>query len=771
MHSTSLITELGIMIACAAVITLVVQRFKLPIFLSYTLTGILLNPNVSSYSPIHDLGTVKALSELGVIFLMFYIGMEFDVRRLRPVFAPAVLAVIIQTTLLIFLGIQAAPILGWTTIDGFFLGALLAISSSMVTVTVLKNFNLLKHSYAQLAIGVLILEDILAVLLLVLLSGVAVTGYFEWENAWWVTFLIGVFVIPIYLLGKVVAPPLLKRINRIGSTELLTLFSVGLVLIVSVLAAKFNFSVALGAFLAGSILSQSSLCKEIEKATEPLRNLFCAVFFISVGLLIKPKLMLDQWEAALLIAGLVIVFKIVSCWIGFSLAGQDPATGFKAALAKSQIGEFGLIIAGLGQTLGVTHSGLMSLAVSITLLTIIVTPLLVSHSDRIYHLITQRTPKTFKTLGRFYLNFLDTVRVRIGTMVFLRLIRRPALQTLAYFFLLNGIILLASLIASYIENGIAIHHNYRPWLQSSFWFLTALLCLPFLIAVIRNLNAIIMIVSEAALGTSATQQFLKGRVKNIFYTFIFCLILILVGGIFLSAAAPYLTSGLALIVFLILSSGAGIIFWRKMIYLNSRLEYLFMESFNRNIGFQEAQRNENALHEICKKYPWSINVVEIKLNEDSIASGRRIMDLKIREQTGTSIIAIGREQQVFYDPSPETPLFPGDRLFILGSKAQIHQAQTLLTTRSTQSKEQTRHTTFQIEPLYLDRESPFVGETLAGSQLRSQHRINVLGIQRGENRITSPSPDEILKPGDVLYVVGNREAIRTFQSNKKLNMP
>ena len=766
MHSNSLITELGIMIACAAVITLVVQRFKLPIFLSYILTGILLNPAVFPYSPIHDLGTVKALSQLGVIFLMFYIGMEFDVRRLRSVFAPVLLAVVIQTTLLIFLGIQTAPILGWTTIDGFFLGALLAISSTMVTVTVLKNLNLLNHSHAKLAIGVLILEDILAVLLLVLLSGVAVTGYFKWENAGWVTFLIGVFVIPIYLLGKVVAPPLLKRINRIGSTELLTLFSVGLVLIVSVLAAKFNFSVALGAFLAGSILSQSSLCKEIERATEPLRNLFCAVFFISVGLLIKPQLIIDRWEAALLLAGLVIVFKVVSCWLGFALAGQDAKTGFKAALAKSQIGEFGIIIAGLGETLGVTHSGLMSLAVSIALLTIMATPLLASHSDRIYNFFAQRTPETFKTLGRFYGNFLDMMRERLGTIVVLRLIKRPVLQTFAYFFLLNGIILLSSVIARYIERQ-AIFESYTTWLQSAIWFLAALFCLPFLIAVIRNMNVIVMVVTEATLGTPATQQFLQGRMKNIFSTVILCLILILIAGIFLSAAASYLPSGVALVVFLILGIGAGFIFWRQMVYLNSRLEYLFMQSFNLNIASHDPEQNEGTLNAICRKYPWSVSVVEITVREGSIASGRRILDLNIRQETGVSIVAIARGKQIYYDPSPETPLFEGDRIFILGDKNQIDQARRLLSTQTSEPTEQASHTTFEIEKVYLERESPFVGETLAGSQLRSQHRINVLGIQRGEIRITSPSPDEILKPGDVLYVIGNREAIRKFQGYKK----
>ena len=761
-ESLSLITDLGIVIACAAAVTLLFHRFKFPIFLSYILAGVLIGPNLFPYSPIEDLATIRHLSKLGVIFLMFYIGIEFDLRRLSPVLAPALLAVTIQTVVMLFIGIQVAPILGWGRMDGFFLGALLSISSSMVTVAVLKDFRVLQRSYAQLTVGVLILEDILAVTLLVLLSGMAMGGRFEWEGLGWIFFLIGVFGVSVYFVGRLVAPSLLTMLHRTGSKELLTLCVVGLLMGVSVLAERFDFSVALGAFLAGSILSTSRLRSEIERATGPLRSIFSAIFFVSVGVLIEPKILLKQWETVLLLSFLVCGAKIVTCWLGFFLSGAKSELGFRAALAKAQIGEFSFVIAGLGQSLGVTHSGLMSLAVGVALFTILATPVLVSNSDRIYMRLVRNTPRGLTILGRFYRDFIDTVKSRLGGVRVLRLVKRPILQVAIYFFLLNGIIAITALMAGYIEQWTVIKEGFHVWVRSFVWLFGALACVPFMISVIRNLDVIVMMVTEATLSATAMEQIYRERLRSLFHPVIFLLTLILVGGIFLTAAAPSLPSGLALSVFLVLIVVSGVLFWRRMIYFNSQLEYRFLEGFKEDSADRDQAQRERTLREIEHKYPWSVNVEEIVLEEGAMVCGKRIRDIDLRRQTGVSIIAIGRSGVVYYDPSPEIPLFPEDRLFLLGSESQNQRARQILGIQATES-EGTLMDTFEIEKIYLGREAPFVGETLAGSKLRSRYRINVLGIQRGEQRITAPLPDEILKPGDVLYVVGDQESIHKLQ--------
>lgn len=760
----SLITDLGIVIACAAAVTLLFHRLKLPIFLSYILAGVLLGPNLFPYSPIKDLATVQQLSELGVIFLMFYIGMEFDLRRLSPFLGPALLAVGIQTVVLIFLGIQTAPILGWGRMDGFFLGALLAISSSMVTVAVLKDFKALQSSYAQLTIAVLILEDILAVTLLVLLSGMAIRGHLEWEGVGWAIFLVGVFGVSVYFIGRVAASGFLAVLQRKGNPDMLTLCAVGLLMAVSVLAERFDFSVALGAFLAGSILSTSRLCGDIQKATDPFRTVFSAVFFVSVGMLIEPRMLLDQWKAVLLISVLVCGAKVGACWLGFFLGGTRAVLGFKAAVAKAQIGEFSFVIAGLGQTLGVTHPGLMALAVGVALLTILTTPLIVSRADYIYASLSRHTPRGVKILEQFYQDFIDAVTSRIGGMQLLQMVKRPILQVVVYFFLLNGIIAITALLSTYVQDWTFVQQGAEVWVRSAVWFLAALACGPFMVSVMRNLDVIVMMVTEVALSATAIRQVSKDRLRSLFHRIIFSLTLVLVGGIFLTAAAPFLPSGVALGVFLALIAGVGVVFWRWMVYFNSQLEYRFLKGFSEDSMDRDQARRVRTLEELDRKYPWPINVEEVSLEASSSVCGKRIRDLKLHSRTGASIIAIGRSGHVCYDPSPETSLFPSDQVFLFGTKDQNRRAVHLLKSPAAEPPE-AASTTFKIEKIYLGRQSPFVGETLSGSQLRSRHQINVLGIQRGEERIIAPAPDEVLKSGDVLYVVGLKEAIRELQGD------
>jgi len=463
-YGNDLVSDLGIIAVSATLAAILFYRLKLPVIVGYILAGIFLGSSLFGDTLIRNPATVHALAELGIIFLLFNIGMEFDVRRLQRMMGAALLTVVLQTTCMIFIGLQFAPLLGWNTINCLFLGCLLAISSSMVTFRVLQDQDRLKHPHGQLAIATLIMEDVLAVMMLVVLTGVAVTGHFAWTAVWQVTFMIGVFVVGTYIMGKLVAPRLLKALHKIGNTELITIFAVGLVLGIAMLAEQFHFSIALGAFLAGAILSRSPLIEKIEQATLPLRNVFGAVFFVSIGMLIDPGLLRENWALILLLSGMVIFGKIVTCWAGLYLAGQPSRSSFRAAMVKSQIGEFSFIIAGLGQSLDVTDQSLMSLATGVAFCTMLATPFLSQPSEQIYHAIVARMPQPILMLGEFYQKFLDAVFKVLGGNALLRLVKRPVLQITAGLFLLSGIILTASFSAEHARAG-----QVNPWLQMSIW--------------------------------------------------------------------------------------------------------------------------------------------------------------------------------------------------------------------------------------------------------------------------------------------------------------
>ncbi len=749
---------------CAAAVTLLFKRLRLPVFLGYVLAGFLVGPNLWDRSPISDIHSVNSLSELGVVFLMFYIGLEFDIARLRQVFMPAVLAVILQTIALVFLGTQMAPLLGWGGVEGLFLGALLAISSSMITISVLQSLGRTNQPHAQLAVGILILEDILAVTLLVLLSGAAVSGKVEMLQMWKVTFVIAVFAVTVYFAGRVFAPRLLRALEHFDDHELVTIWSVALMLALGSLAIYLHLSVALGAFLAGSILSQSNLAKRIEHVTAPLRNVFCAVFFVSVGMLINPLNLLEHWWQILLLSVLVVLTKVITVWLGLFLGGQQPATSLRASVVKGQIGEFSFIIAALAQSSKVADAGLMSLAVGVSVLTTLMSLFLTQRSDPIYEWLSRKMPPGLRLAGEFYQNLMGELRMRMGKNLLLKLLKRPLLQILIFFLLLNAIIL-----STYVFNRYMATHeelgSMRAWLPPVTWMAAAVLCLPFVIAILRNLNAIVLLVADSLFQAAPAQQYMRGRIQNIFASISVAGLAVVVGGIYLSAAAEYLPSGVALIAFTLLVVGASLFFWRRLINVNSRLEYLFMQSFNQRAREEDEVRSANALEEITNKYPWPVKVREMVLPALSQACGVRLMDLKLREETGASIIALSRNGQVLYDPEPISRLFPFDRIYLFGEETQTEDAIQMLSEKRSDGASAFVRPTLEVEKIFIPRDSILVDQTLASAHLRGEYGITVLGIQRKETRVTAPGPTEILQAGDVLYVIGNAESIHRMQED------
>ena len=762
MNHFSFISDLGIVLLCAAAVAVAFKRLKLPVFIGYILSGILVGPHLFAHPPVQDKEVVYSLSELGVIFLMFYIGMEFDLRRLRQVLGSVVLALFLESAFFIFIGLQLAPLLGWGIVDGLFLGALLAISSSMVTVAILTDLGRLKKPHAQLAFGVLILEDILAVMLLVVLSGVAYSGNLEWKPILSVTFFITAFVVVVYFAGKIFANKLLMTLHKLGDPELVTLCAVAWVLGVSILAKQFDFSLALGAFLAGSILSQSQLVDAIHAATEPMRNVFCAVFFVSSGMLIQPALFIEAWWVIVAIAVLVFIVKIASVWLGLVAGGQNPDTSFRAAVAKAQIGEFSFIIAGMGQTLGVTDVSMMTIAVGVSVLTTAMSLTGSKHVDTIFSLLEKRTPSGLKTFGQFYQNILDGIRLKLKGSALWTLTKRPLLQIIFNFFLIHGIVFGAFAMIGVMDRW-AFVAPFSPVIAPVCWIIVALLCLPLSIAMMRNLNAIVMILTDTVFSNAAPQQYLRGRFGNIFNGIIAMGVCLLVTGVYFSVVAQYLPSGAGLLAYVLLVLVIGIGFWRQIVRLNSHVELMFMETFNQRFVDEEQQRREAALRDIAEKYPWPVNIREVLIAADSVACGQTLESLALREKSGASVVGVARGGHIQYDPGAGLVIFPDDVLYLLGSQSQNMAAVEVLAKKRQDPVAQQAKLTFEIEKIYLGRNSDFVDNTLAGANLRRDYGITVLGIQRGEKRITSPSPEEILEAGDVLYAIGNRAAIARLQ--------
>ncbi len=769
MHGTELINDLGIVLLCAAVVTLFFKQLRIPVFLGYLLAGFLIGPGFWPDTPVHDRHSIESLSEFGVIFLMFYLGMEFDLRRLKRVLGPALVAIVLQTIALLLLGVQLAPLLGWTPLQGIFLGGLMSISSSMVSVAVLQDLGRWDRPHAQLAVGVLLLEDILAIILLVVLSGLALSqgegeAAMNMGQVLQLTFVIGAFVVGVFFVGRLVAPKLLKSLDKIGSIELITVWVVAVMLGMGILAEKFHFSAALGSFVAGSVMSQSMLSERIEHATEPLRNIFCAVFFVSIGMLIDPGDLTANVGVILLLSVLVVLVKVTTVWTGLVLGGQNPRTSFRAASVKGQIGEFSFVIVKMGMAAGVTNSSWMAVAVGVAVVSSVLSLLLTIKVDSVYGVLSRRIPSGLHTVVRFYQNMLEDFHIQIDRNRVWLLVKRPITQVTFNFFLIAGIFVAASFGVGYIKD----RFNADSWLGLyilSAWVGSALVCLPFAIAMIRNVNAMTLILSEAIAankGQSAVYQ--RTRMHNIAQTVATVLVMGLLSVAYVSAMATYMPSGASLVLSIVVALLIGAFFWNRLIRINNRLELLFMESFNLQAPTAVQSKRASMAQTVAEHYPWPVEIQDIAVAKGATACGRSLRDLALREKTGANVVGIERDGYVAYQPAAGTLFFPGDHVFLFGTPEQIAQAEAIFKDIGTQPGFAPR-TTFNIERIYIDSHSEIADQTLASSDLRRSRGITVLGVQRGADRITNPEPNEMILPGDVLYVIGREDTIHKLQGS------
>lgn len=762
----SLISDLGIVVVAAAMVLLLFQWLRLPAIFGYLLAGILLGGKIGLPSVVQEFKSIQELSELGIIFLLFFIGLEFDLRRLKSLLWPTLLALILQTIAMLYLAHVVASLFGWPPIEALFFGSLLAISSSMVTVKVLNDQKRIKMPHAQLAIGILVMEDILAVVLLVILTGTAVTRQFEWDAAWLVIFFMGVFVFAVFTVGRILAPRLLQFICRDDdNNEVITVFSLGLVLGVSVLALKLDFSPALGAFLAGAMLAQTPYAKDLEHVHRPLHDLFSAVFFVTVGMLMDPIAIVANIGWVLLVAMLVIFGKITSCWLGLFIAGQPARTSFRAGVAKAQIGEFSFIIASLGLSLlrdDPAMREMASLAYGVAFVTILLTPFLTKYSGDVADFVALKIPGRLQRFGTFYHELIEHIVSQLGRNRILLEIRQPLSRIFAYFLLQNAVLIGGFFTARYVSESGVVRESYAGIVLLCLWLFIAMCIAPFLFTIIASLNQLLFRMTDALFEMRNERPVLQGRMRNLFNGLSLAVSSFVVGGFYVSFASPWLPGKSLLVMVVVFIVGIGVMFWRRLSRFNESMELLFMDSFREQVQDAERDRRAEVLAEIRDKYPWEVEVREISLPADSKMAGSRLRDTRIRLDAGATVIGISRNQHQVFDLGPDTPLFPGDRLIILGTPEQLAEAERIIVHERVQAQEEPAPVGIDVKPLYVLPNSSIDGNTLAGANVRRRFGVSVIGVQRGEERITSPRPDLMLRGGDVVYVVGKSRELEGF---------
>ncbi len=391
-----LLNSLAVIMVTAGAVTVIFHRLRQPVLLGYIIAGVMIGPHAFETPILSDEESIRTLADLGVVFLLFSLGLEFNLRRLARVGISAGLAAAMEISLMVWLGYNIGRLFGWDAMDSVFLGAMMSISSSMVIVKVLSGMGRHREPFADMMFGILVFEDIFAVAMLGLLSSMAMTQSVDVMSVAETLGRLGMFLVITLIVGLLAIPPLLRYVGRFKNNEMLLVTVLAVCFTASLLAMETGFSVALGAFIAGAVVAEAPDRRRIVPLTEPVRDLFSAIFFVTVGMMIDPAQIFEHIVPILVIAAGVILGKTVTCTLGAQLTGSSPRTALQVGTGMAQIGEFSFIIASLGLSLGVVNADLYPIAVSVSALTIFLMPPLMVNADRIADFLERKTPPRWR---------------------------------------------------------------------------------------------------------------------------------------------------------------------------------------------------------------------------------------------------------------------------------------------------------------------------------------------------------------------------------------
>ena len=579
MHAISFIQDLAVIMLVAGVVTILFHRFKQPVVLGYIVAGFIIGPHTPPFGLIHDEETIKTLAELGVIFLMFCLGLEFSLRKLFKVGATAFIAAFMEITLMIWIGYEIGRWFDWNTMDSLFLGAILAISSTTIIVKALNDLKMKNERFAQLIFGVLIVEDILGIGIIALLSSIAVSGSVSPEEVFSTVGKLSLFMIVALVIGILLVPRVLAYVARFESNEMLLITVLGLCFGFCLLVVRLEYSMVLGAFLIGAIMAESRQLLKIERLIEPVRDLFSAIFFVAIGLMLDPAILMEYALPIVVITVAVVLGKMLSCGLGAFIAGNDGRTSLRVGMGLSQIGEFSFIIAALGMTLQVTSSFLYPVAVAVSVLTTLMTPYLIRAADplslKLSHVVPGRVSRVFGLYGEW----LRSIQPQGEGALLAAMIRKILLQVGVNLALVIAIFFtggfFAPRIARYLQGWIL----EPSWQKGMIWGLALLLSLPFLIAAYRKLKALSMLLAEMGVKPEMAGRHTQ-RVRRVIAEVIPILSLLVIFLLLSALSASILPTNELLIVIAVVAAGVAAVLWRWFVRIHTRMQVALLETLD-----------------------------------------------------------------------------------------------------------------------------------------------------------------------------------------------
>ena len=673
MHSVTFLQDLAVVMMVAGLVTVIFHRFKQPVVLGYILAGVIIGPHTPPAPFIHDEATIKTMSELGVILLMFSLGLEFSLRKLRNVGGAAFIAASLEILLMVWVGYEIGRMFGWSTMDSIFLGAMLSISSTTIIIKALAELGKSKERFAELIFGILIIEDILAIVMIALLSGIAMTGALSVADVGITIGKLGIFLVAALVLGLLAVPRLLSYVARFKSNEMLLITVLALCFGFSLLAAKLDYSVALGAFIIGAVIAEAREIHRIEILTEPVRDMFSAIFFVTIGMLIDPKMLALHWLPIVVITAAVVVGKVITCAIGTFVGGNDTRTSLKVGMGLAQIGEFSFIIASLGLQLKVTSEFLYPIAVAVSAVTTLLTPYLMKGSDGLVGWFDRVAPRPLVNSLGLYTQWVGQLGNRRQSSLATKLIRRWVWQMALNAALVAAVFIAAAFVGRRPPGWLSGILPGGDLLKGALWLAAVVVSLPLLIATFRKLQALGLLIAETKVTEAAAGE-RTAAIRAVVAQVIPAAGLAALGLYVLLLSSALLPNTRMLIVLLLIVALITWLLWRSFIRVYSKAQSALQETFTQPPPVRHEHVPAPPLGGLLRE----ADLEMLTLAAGSEATGKLIRELQLRSETGASIVGIERNGNSLVNPGPDEELQPGDQVLLLGTRAQLDKAKVAL---------------------------------------------------------------------------------------------
>ncbi len=668
-HENLLLQDLALVMIVAGVVTLLFHQLRQPVVLGYLVAGLIIGPYALPTPLVQDKESIRTLAELGVVFLMFALGMDFSLRTLKRIGATAFIGSLVEISGMMWIGYTLGRLFGWSQMDCLFLGAILAISSTTITIKVLTEMGRVKERFAEMAIGILIVEDIMAIALIAFLSGVAATGQLEALSVIGTLGRVTAFLTVVLVAGLILVPRLLRYVASYKSREMMLVMVLGLCFGVALLTVKLGYSVALGAFVIGTVIGEARESGQIKILTEPVRDMFSAVFFVSIGMLIEPRLLLAYLGPIAIVTMVVLVGKIVTRMFGMLAAGNDMRNSLRVSLTLAQIGEFSFIIAALGVSLEVTSGFLYPLAVCVSVITTLFTPYLVRAADPLASRFDRWAPAWMVGLVTLYSSWLARVQQSTVNLQAWKMARLWLFHILINTSLVTGVFLAAGVVGQWADRRWPALAETFGGARGLVWVVAAVITLPALIAALRKLQALAMLLSEMSVTVSGRRVTRSTRAiiqRSVFVTGVVGLATWV-----LMLSAALLPRGATVVALLLIVSLVTILLWRFFIQIHARAQRAILETFAETPPAVAAETpHQLILHQA--------QVEPLTVVAGSAADGKLLREIELRTKTGASAVGIERGGIQTINPGPDEELRAGDTLLLLGNPDQLATARALI---------------------------------------------------------------------------------------------